>query len=262
MPTLPTEFESRDALIDFCRETFPEAAAHGGDVPDTELEPRARGGRAAAEEALDDIEPRLYSKTRNSFDGAMTRLSAYLRHGVLSLSECRDRVLELAGPKGGGKLINELAWRDYFQRVLDQHGDHIRHNLEDWKTGLDEADYADELPDDIRDGTTGVPFIDAMSAELRETGYLHNQARMKVAAYVVHFRRVHWSAGADWFLTHLLDGDLGSNHASWQWVASTFSHKPYIFNQSNLDKVTEGRYHDPGSVFDASYDTLNERLFP
>ena len=215
MARLPNNFEDRTSLIDFCRATFPEAVSFGDEVPDADFEPRARGGRRAAEEALHEVEPRLYAKTRNSFDGAVTRLSAYLRHGVLSLSECRDYVLDLAGPGGGGKLINELAWRDYFQRVLDQQGDALRHNLEDWKTGLEEADYADTLPDDIRDGTTGLPFIDAMSAELRETGYLHNQARMKVAAYVVHFRRVHWSAGADWFLTHLLDGDLGSNHASW-----------------------------------------------
>ena len=95
-----------------------------------------------------------------------------------------------------------------------------------------------------------------------ETGYLHNQARMKVASYVVHFRRVHWSAGADWFLTHLLDGDLGSNHLSWQWVASTFGAKPYIFNQENLDKWSGKRWHQKDSPLNASYEQITERLFP
>ena len=262
MSDLLRDFDSRDDLIAYCREQFPDAVDVDDSVIDTELEPRARGGRAAAEEALADIEPVAYGRTRNRFDGAVTRLSAYLRHGVLGLAEVRDHVLATAGKSAGHKLINELAWRDYFQRCLREHGDDVRASLEDWKTGLDPADYADALPDDIRDGHTGVAFIDAMVAELRETGYLHNQARMKVAAYVVHFRRVHWSAGADWFLSHLLDGDLGSNHLSWQWVASTFSSKPYIFNQANLDKWTDGRFHQSDSPFNGSYDQLNERLFP
>ena len=34
--------------------------------------------------------------------------------------------------------------------------------------------------------------------------------------------RVHWRAGADWLVAHLLDGDHGpANHLSWQWVAGT-----------------------------------------
>ena len=51
---------------------------------------------------------------------------------------------------------------------------------------------------------------------------------MYVASYVVHFRRVKWQAGAKFFMTHLLDGDLASNNFSWQWIASTFAGKPYI----------------------------------
>ena len=39
-------------------------------------------------------------------------------------------------------------------------------------------------------------------------------------------RRVHWKAGADWLLEHLLDGEPASNHLSWQRAASCFSHPP------------------------------------
>ncbi len=90
-----------------------------------------------------------------------------------------------------------------------------------------------------------------------------------MAAYVVHFRRVKWQAGAEWFLTHLLDGDPASNNLSWQWVASTFSHKPYIFNLDNIDKYTNGVFaknrsnNDPSvREFGHSYEVLAEHLFP
>jgi deoxyribodipyrimidine photo-lyase len=63
---------------------------------------------------------------------------------------------------------------------------------------------------------------------------------MWVAAFVVHFRRIRWQAGAAWFLEHLLDGDPASNNLSWQWVASTFSSKPYYFNRDNLEQFTDG----------------------
>ncbi len=83
---------------------------------------------------------------------------------------------------------------------------------------------------------------------------------------MVHWRRVRWQAGARWFLRHLLDGDPASNNLSWQWVASTFSHKPYFFNRENLEKYTSGRLcRDCASrrecPFEGSYAELGQRLF-
>mgnify|MGYP002630685828 CR=1 FL=1 len=107
--------------------------------------------------------------------------------------------------------------------------------------------------------------LDAFIRELTHTGYVHNHARMYLASYVVHFRRIKWQVGAKWFLQHLLDGDLASNNLSWQWVASTFSHKPYIFNLENVDKYF-GRLVDTSALSNqplhASYETLQEHLFP
>jgi deoxyribodipyrimidine photo-lyase len=97
---------------------------------------------------------------------------------------------------------------------------------------------------------------------------------MWLAAYVVHWRRVRWQAGARWFLQHLLDGDPASNNLSWQWVASAFSHKPYIFNRGNLERFSSGRFcancpaaerggagAPGGCPFEESYEDLQERLF-
>jgi len=254
-------FEDRDTLIAYLREQFPDAV--GDEVSDL------RGGRAAAEARLADAETgERYARTRNHVDGAVSRLSAYLRHGVLSLHEARQAALDGAGDDDTPeKFINELAWRDYWQRVYAVIGDGVWEDREPYKTGYAARDYRPDLPEDIAGGETGLHCIDAFSEELRTTGYLHNHQRMWLAAYVVHWRRVRWQAGAHWFLQHLLDGDPASNNLSWQWVASTFSHKPYFFNRENLERFTGGRYCADcplaarGCPFDASYETLEGRLF-
>ena len=99
------------------------------------------------------------------------------------------------------------------------------------------------------------------------TGWLHNHARMWMAAYIIHWRRIRWQAGAKWFLEHLLDGDPASNNMSWQWVASTFSHKPYFFNRENLERYTNGVYCRECPLyghcdFEGSYEQIEQRLFP
>jgi deoxyribodipyrimidine photo-lyase len=256
--------------------------------------PAAHGGRRAADIRLAAIDPARYGASRNHLDGAVTRLSPYIRHGVLTLAEVRDAVFarlrssppprgavqgELFAPGGGPpawsaaqrrageKLINELGWRDYWQRLWRQLGDGIWLDREPLKTGHPPEAYAPELPADIAAGATGLACIDGFAAELSGSGWLHNHARMWLAAYVVHWRRVRWQAGARWFLQHLLDGDPASNNLSWQWVASSFSTKPYVFNRTNLERFSGGRFCADcpkalaGCPFEASYEVLQARLF-
>jgi deoxyribodipyrimidine photo-lyase len=92
---------------------------------------------------------------------------------------------------------------------------------------------------------------------LYATGYLHNHARLWLASYVVHLRKVHWRTGADWMYGYLLDGDLGSNHLSWQWVAGTGSSKPYLFNAENVARYAPAAWHVHGTSLDVSYDALD-----
>jgi deoxyribodipyrimidine photo-lyase len=259
---LRRDFANRDELFTYLRDQFPEAAAFDENVAPI------NGGHTYAAIALDSIDPLRYAATRNHLKGGVTRLSMYIRHGVLTLSGVRDAVFAKAGRQSdAAKLINELAWRDYWQRVYRAIGDGVWQDREAYKTGYAAHDYTEDLPDDIRAGATGLRCMDAFSHELRETGYLHNHARMWLAAYIVQWRRGRWQAGARWFLQHLLDGDPASNNLSWQWVASTFSHKPYIFNRENLERNTNGVYcHNcplyGGCPFEGSYESLKDTLFP
>lgn len=201
------------------------------------------------------IHPASYTCSRNRIDGAVTRLSPYITHGLVSLPELLAMVAANHAVDVQHKLVYELGWREYFRHVWQHRREGILQSLH---TGpLPEHAYAQELPDDIRQGRTGVPVIDQSVRTLYATGYLHNHARMWLASYTVHLRKVHWRAGADWMLAHLLDGDLASNHLSWQWVAGTGSSKPYVFNAENVARFAPPDWHSPGTVIDTSYEQLD-----
>jgi deoxyribodipyrimidine photo-lyase len=243
------DFADRSELLAYLREQFPMASG--------ELSPFV-GGRAAAEERLANFNANRYGATRNFLNGSVSRLSPYIRHGVITLRE----VLQKFAGRKLDKFVQELAWRDYWQRIYAEIGDGIWQDREPAKTGVT---YSPNLPADL--GKTSLACMDAFAAELEATGYLHNHARMWFSAYLIHWRRVAWQAGARWFLHHLVDGDAASNNLSWQWVASTFSHKPYFFNRENLERYTEGRYcracaRRDDCPFDKSYEQLGDELFP
>ncbi len=257
MQKLKTNFTDRPELITYVKALSPYASGQASPIC---------GGRREAEAKLKNIDPLNYGNTRNFGTGKVTRLSAYIHHGIIDLNEIRNYALtKCSQPKQITKFIQELAWRDFWQRVAAQHPNWIWHDVEKYKTGFNHTDYQDELPNDIATGSTGIACIDNFINDLVTIGYVHNHARMYLASYIVHFRRVKWQTGAKWFLQHLLDGDEASNNFSWQWVASTFSNKPYIFNLENVSKYF-GTLVDVtpenNQALNASYEKLSARLFP
>jgi deoxyribodipyrimidine photo-lyase len=201
------------------------------------------------------VRPAAYARTRNALDGAVSGLSPYLTHGLVSLTDVLAGVVAQHALDVQHKFIYELGWRAYFRHVWQQRGEGILRSLHEGP--LPDQAYATTLPDDIAQARTGVPAIDEAVRTLYATGWLHNHARMWLASYVVHLRKVHWRSGADWLYGHLLDGDLASNHLSWQWVAGTGSHKPYLFNAENVARYAPAPWHSSGSVIDTSYEALD-----
>ena len=76
---------------------------------------------------------------------------------------------------------------------------------------------------------------------------MHNRVRMVVGSFLVKNLLIHWHHGQRWFWDCLVDADLASNSAGWQWVAGCGTDAaPFfsIFNpitQSEKFDV-EGRY--------------------
>lgn len=215
------------------------------------FEPTVQAARAR----LSTIRPEAYARTRNHLDGAVTRLSPYITHGLLSL---RDIYADLHGRfaiDAKHKLVFELGWRAYYRHVWAHLGQAIHQSLHSGL--LPDSAYQAEVPPDVLQARTGIAAIDLAVRELYATGYLHNHARMWLASYLVHMRKVHWHTAAQWMLGHLLDGDVASNHLSWQWVAGTGSTKPYLFNADNVAKYAPAPWHSPATVIDTSYEALD-----
>ena len=247
--TIPAD---RGERLQYMRRMFPQAIG-------SFLSDDWQGGRHEALKRLNTIDIESYNRNRNFSNGAVSKLSPYFRYGCLTLKEASDNVRYRFGAQSE-KFVFELAWRDYWRRVWHELGDGIFSDIEDAKVPLGDK----LMPDFIRQGITGLPCMDGFIRDLTHDGYVHNHARMWFAAYIVHWLKVDWREAADWFENHLLDGDKASNHLSWQWIASTFSSKPYFFNKENLARFTGEKYCATCKVkcpFDDSYEALNEKLF-
>lgn len=212
---------------------------------------------AAAQQRLAAVLPADYARTRQAITGAVSRLSPYLTHGMLDLPAVWDSATAQQALPPQHKFRFELGWRAYFRHVWSHRGDGILQSLH--AGPLPDEAYARTVPADVRLGATGVPVVDQAVRTLYDTGWLHNHARLWLASYLVHVRKVHWRTGADWLQTLLLDGDLASNHLSWQWVAGTGSHQPYLFNAENVARHAPAAWHSPGSVLDTNYEALSQR---
>ena len=69
-------------------------------------------------ERIEAIDPIKYAQTRNYLNGRITYLAPYISRGVISLPQILNSILRKGYPiKAAEKLIQELAWREYFQRV-------------------------------------------------------------------------------------------------------------------------------------------------
>lgn len=243
---------SREERLADIRSVF---SSHSGpDLTETWI-----GGRSEGLRRLQAIKPALYGKTRNYLNGAVTKLSPYLRHGCISLNEAIHST-KAGSASNHEKLLFEFAWRDYWRHVWYMTGERIHSEMEPPKVKLGKK----PLPTSITSAQSGLPCIDSFVETLKTTGYLHNHARMWLSSYLIHWQKVHWREAAQWMHNLLLDGDEASNTLSWQWVASTFGSKPYFFNQENLSKYTDNQLCKDCQArcpFKHSYESLNLALF-
>jgi deoxyribodipyrimidine photo-lyase len=148
------------------------------------------------------------------------------------------------------KMIQELAWRDYWQQVWRAKGFGIDEDLRQPQYPL--AHHA--IPTALLQASTGIQAVDQGIRQWYQTGYLHNHLRMYIAALACNIGRSHWRAPASWMYYHLLDADWASNALSWQWVAGTNSSKKYIANQENVNRYCGTQQQ--GTFLDQSYEAL------
>jgi deoxyribodipyrimidine photo-lyase len=203
--------------------------------------------RAAGLARLAAITPglgRRYAEGRNHDPGpgqpqAVSGLSPYLRHRLLTEAETLAAVIGAHGAHDAERFIQEVFWRAYWKGWLEQ------------RPGVWQA-YRRDMTPALDVGRSGIACFDAWTEELIETGTLHNHARMWFASIWIFTLGRPWQAGADFFLRHLLDGDAASNTLSWRWVAGLHTlGKHYVARAENIARYTGGRFNPAGLLNEA-----------
>lgn len=209
-------------------------------------------------ERIENVDPIRYGKTRNFIDGDVTYLSPYISRGVISVKQVKETVMQKGfKPYQVEKFLQELAWREYFQRVWQAKGTAaINTALKQEQADVKHT----QMINAVVNAVTGIEAIDEQITKLYETGYMHNHARMYTASIACNIGKAHWHQPSKWMYYHLLDGDLASNNCSWQWVAAAFSSKKYYCNQENINKYCNSNQRQ--TFLDKSYEELPEMDIP
>ncbi len=264
LPARPTGHGDAARLAALARQGF------SGDIESLRLLPREpwhvdmiagwEVGEAGARRRLDtflDGEVARYATGRNlpGIDGT-SRLSPHLHHGELSPRRVVVETLRGRSPEalGGDELsfVKEIVWREFSAMLLYHYPDTRRAPLD---RRFERFPWADELGDEPtargleawRRGRTGVPIVDAGMRQLYATGWMHNRVRMIVASYLVKNLLVRWQAGEAWFRDCLVDADVASNAAGWQWVAGSGADAAPFFRVFN--PVLQGGKFDADGAY-------------
>ncbi len=180
--------------------------------------------------------PRIhqYAETRDRMDlDGTSSLSPYLRFGMLGLRQAVSAARQASAESRGAEVwLNELIWREFYIQIL-YHFPHVSQNA--FNASLANIPWRNNESEFSawKNGLTGMPIVDAAMRQLKETGWMHNRARMIVASFLVKDLLIDWRWGEAWFMENLLDGDLAANNGGWQWTAGTGTDAaPYfrIFN--------------------------------
>ena len=200
--------------------------------PQEEVANTVRGGRTEGLACLKRATALLdYADRRDvCAEPGTSRLSPHLKFGTVSIRETYHTLAKALG--ANHPLIRQLFWRDFFYHIAF-HFPHVfsgafhrKYDTLEWENN----------PDQFQAwcaGRTGFPMVDAGMRELRETGFMHNRARMVTASFLTKDLRIDWRWGEKYFAQHLTDYDPAINNGSWQWSASTgCDAQPYfrVFN--------------------------------
>lgn len=211
--------------------------------------------------------------------GAAARLAAFTQKAVFAYADTRN----VPGVTGTSRLSPHLhfgevgpwqVWRAALAAGESMHGDPLQRGVETFLSEVGWREFSahllyhfptlpnaalkpefDRMPwqDDAaglaawQAGRTGYPIVDAGMRELWATGWMHNRVRMIVASFLIKDLMVDWRRGEAWFWDTLVDADLASNSASWQWVAGSGADAAPYFRVFN--PVSQGQTFDPGGTY-------------
>lgn len=162
-----------------------------------------------------------YDEGRDRPDKNYTsKLSPHLHFGEISperiFKEIQRKKIKNSVSKK--KFLAEIGWREFSYNLLfyypDIRSEPIQKKFKKFPW-VSNVKYLTAW----KEGKTGYPIIDAGMRQLYKTGWMHNRVRMIVGSFLCKNLLLHWLEGEKWFYETLVDADLGSNSAGWQWIA-------------------------------------------
>lgn len=233
---------------------LPENSHWGLAEPEADLV--EAGERAAHERLKRAIGGRIQNyglKRDTPGEAGTTRLSQDLRFGLLSPRTIFDKAMKAREATGSAversgidTYIKELAWREFYMAILWHFPQVLEQEFNaDWRgLGWQEPDGHFEA---WKLGRTGFPIVDAGIRELLATGFMHNRIRMIVAMFLTKDLHLDWRLGEQFFMQHLIDGEIASNNGGWQWSAGTGADAAPYFRIQN--PWTQAKSHDPQGTY-------------
>ncbi|MFZ4519435.1 MAG: FAD-binding domain-containing protein [Microthrixaceae bacterium] len=202
--------------------------------------PSFRGGRSAAVAALERFDVTGYAARRNEVwptgrRGA-SRLGPWIRHGLLTLQEVWDHVGDGPG-RDMAKFRDELLWQEYARHLTARLGHRTSRPL---RAAPAVDDTAPDPWEEARPEGGTVPCLAGALRELREDGWVVNQARMWLASQWTVRGHRRWTEGEDEMFRHLLDGSRAANRLGWQWTTGAGNGRPYGFSRRQVERRAPG----------------------
>ncbi len=189
-----------------------------------------------------------YQKTRD-FPAleSTSKLSPYLHLGMISPDFIMHRCYQLlsidsAYAEGIHCFLSEIGWREFSSYLLYHYPDLPTSPLRKEFLSMPWEDNPSFF-DAWKKGQTGYPIVDAGMRQLWQEGWMHNRVRMIVASFLIKDLFMDWRKGERWFFDTLVDADLASNSASWQWVAGCGADAAPYFRVFN--PTLQGEKFDP-----------------
>ncbi len=228
MPVLPTPPADPNDVVGWVREHLGDLTLEG---PAGVAGGALRGGQSAADRALAELDITGYARTRStvlpeSRRGA-SRMSPYIRHGLLTLQQVWDAVAA-APPGDRSRYRDELLWQEYARHLYARVGAELKQDLR--REQPQAGDWAgDPWPADMA-------CMAYVTGALHDEGWLVNQTRMWLASQWTVRAGADWRGGEQAMFAHLLDGSRAANRLGWQWTTGTGSGKPYGFSRWQVEK--------------------------
>jgi deoxyribodipyrimidine photo-lyase len=166
------------------------------------------GGRSRALKILSGLHKwSKYNSHRDLLTYRTTEISAYLNFGCVSVREMYYAIKKHLGPSN--QLVKQLYWRDFFLCAVR------------FLPGATQFKHMDKRFDKIKwtnsksgwtklmNSQTGFLLVDAGITQMRQTGYMHNRARLLVGSFWCKYLLInpfHKSYGSQvGFSAHLVD---------------------------------------------------------